>query len=325
MIKIFIAVAFILFSHAVASNKWVQSNEYKSFIESGVESEHQQAIQKALATLTGPSTEVRVTPLRGGHSRDPLYRITFGSKEYVFRIPLQGYDIFAACTQLASNHGFGPRLVYADKETSSLLIEFIQGSPLGAKHLENPETIQQLADHLKTMHQSSQQLPTFDSFKRLHLRLEMNQSDYSELNLDLISQKIEAVEKLIAWCHFSQVLSHNDLHSGNLFYDPHGKIKFIDWGDAGLCDPFVDLARISFEFNFSAEQNSIFLNQYFGRAPEAIETSRFYLMRQMALARCGFSFLNRGGNVDDSVVQELKLSIQQGNLNIVQELKLSAQ
>src|ERR1700722_5491214 len=283
-----------------------QFDRARIFVACSVEPMHQQVVQKALAAIGhSGSLEVKIKPLSGGRSGDPLYHLFLGSDEYVLRIVRHNVKAFAASTQFASDHGFGPKLIYTDSDSNALLMEFIRGVPLRMEHLENPEMIQQFADHLKTIHQNSQWLPPFDQFDKIHSGLKMNQKHYSDLNLDEISQKVEEIERLIAQCHFSQSPCHNDLHPGNLFYDVDGNIKIIDWGDTGLGDPLFDLARISIEFQFDAEQTTLFLHRYFERPPEDLEKAHFYLMQQVIIVQTGFALLDQKGPIHELVARNL--------------------
>jgi aminoglycoside phosphotransferase (APT) family kinase protein len=36
-------------------------------------------------------------------------------------------------------------------------------------------------------------------------------------------------------------IDHNDLHTGNVFLDEHGGVRFYDWGDAVVAHPFASL------------------------------------------------------------------------------------
>ncbi len=225
----------------------------------------------------------QIEPLKGG-SGDFLYHIWSGSKEYVLRISSSDVEGFSILTEFASERGFGPQFVNKNIENRALLTEFVTGSPLSYKHLEDLEIIRQFADDLKTLHQSSQNLLPLSKVERKIAKLQ------SKGGFPRVTSLMDAIAKEIALCHFPLVPCHNDIHPGNLFFDPDQKIKFIDWGDAGMSDPFYDLARASIEFGFDAEQNSIFLDHYFGQ-PGPLEKARYYLMRQLIIAEMGINLL----------------------------------
>jgi|ERR1700733_8462384 len=78
----------------------------------------------------------------------------------------------------------------------------------------------------------------------------------------------------------------------NVFYDKNQYIKFIDWGDAGLGDPFFDLARASIEFHLSKDQTEKFLNEYFSGNISLIDRSHFFLMQYLAVLKICLYFLD---------------------------------
>lgn len=78
----------------------------------------------------------------------------------------------------------------------------------------------------------------------------------------------------------------------NVFYDKNQCIKFIDWGDSGLGDPFFDLARASIEFHLSKDQTEKFLDAYFAGNISLLDRSHFFLMQYLALLKIGLYFLD---------------------------------
>ena len=59
------------------------------------------------------------------------------------------------------------------------------------------------------------------------------------------------------------VFCHNDLNIGNILFEK--TVKFIDWEYSCFNDRYFDLANIIIEFNFTKEEESLFLKRYFNK------------------------------------------------------------
>jgi thiamine kinase-like enzyme len=59
----------------------------------------------------------------------------------------------------------------------------------------------------------------------------------------------------------SQVLGHGDICPQNVIINK-GKLKIIDWEDLGLIDPALEILRLYDDFNFSKDNQELFLKEY---------------------------------------------------------------
>lgn len=284
------------------------------------EPQDQKLLSKVLKKLDFyPSSNLTIKLMKGG-STDSLYHILAGHQEFVVRISHQGFEPhLVPCTQFAADQGLGPPVIYRDNNARILVTGFVQGTSLFPQHLENPELIKPLALGLKTLHGSDLNLPDFNPLEKIYKQLEIFNREPSFKD---ISQKISDIESLFA--QFPQVPCHNDLHFGNLLLGNHGKIQWIDWGDAGLSDPYFDLGRIAIEYGLTDEQSKLFLTTYLGRAPNSVEEARFYLSRQIFLVRVGLAFLKSGDRIDDQVLELLRYCAKNQILKIPGNAQINA-
>jgi aminoglycoside phosphotransferase (APT) family kinase protein len=89
------------------------------------------------------------------------------------------------------------------------------------------------------------------------------------------------------------VLSHNDVHPGNLVHDGE-HLLLVDWDAAGPNDPFYDLAAIAVFFRMDEETCRALLAAYDGE-PASRLPPRFAYGRRLVAAQCGTAFLQLAG------------------------------
>jgi hypothetical protein len=87
------------------------------------------------------------------------------------------------------------------------------------------------------------------------------------------------------------VSSHNDLNPGNVLYDGQ-RLWLVDWEAAFLADRYVDLATLANWFTGDAASEDALLRTYLGGEPDAQQSARFYLMRQVNHVFIGVMFLS---------------------------------
>ncbi len=73
-----------------------------------------------------------------------------------------------------------------------------------------------------------------------------------------------------------EVPCHNDAIIGNWVLDQTGKLYLIDWEYSGMNDAMWDLACLSIEEEYSAENDEELLIAYFGRQATYEEKKRFH-------------------------------------------------
>lgn len=269
---------------------------------SAVKSEDQKIVTTVLMNLFG-EREIQgfITPLNGGKSLNHLYLAKVNDDKVVLRISkntaLPIFQKMCEYTQLVSSLNLGPKVLYQNHDEKVLVTQFVEGESLKPAHLDDPGNLKLLAHSLQQLHESqvASQI-SIDIFKLTQEKLDnllIENSTFKDTiyfckdHLKQIQHELDqAPSRLVRCCHF-------DLHPGNLFYDHQQKIQFIDWEDAGLGDPFFDLARVSFEFLLTPEQNKTLLKHYFSKNVSHEDFNHLEKMRHVALIRMIIYFIEQ--------------------------------
>src|SRR5215468_10923662 len=97
------------------------------------------------------------------------------------------------------------------------------------------------------------------------------------------------------------VSSHNDLFKpDNILFDGH-RVWLVDWEAAFLNDRYADLAVVANMVVANESEESMYLTEYFGRAPDKYQRARFFLMQQIShvFYTMAFLLLGAGGKPVD--------------------------
>lgn len=170
-------------------------------------------------------------------------------------------------------------------------MEFIQTVPLSEKDRSPKILLPRLSHILRRLHESPAFPPTSSTQEEIrHMVSELTARD---IKLPpLIHLVLKGLPQIEIPLQKTAKLSpcHNDLNIGNILFTQK-EIKVIDWDDAGMGDPYLDIATIAFFFAFSSEDEDILLKSYFGASPTAYQRDRFYLMKQLTLYYYGLKAL----------------------------------
>jgi aminoglycoside phosphotransferase (APT) family kinase protein len=98
-----------------------------------------------------------------------------------------------------------------------------------------------------------------------------------------------------------KVSSHNDMFKpDNILFDGQ-RVWLVDWEAAFLNDRYADLAVVANHVVTNEEEELVYLQEYFGAAPDPHQLARFHLMQQIAhlFYTMGFLFLGSSGQPID--------------------------
>jgi thiamine kinase-like enzyme len=88
--------------------------------------------------------------------------------------------------------------------------------------------------------------------------------------------------------------SHNDVfRPDNILFDGQ-RVWLVDWEAAFLNDRYADLAGMANQVVNHDEAEMIYLQEYFGAAPDRYQLARFHLMQQIAHLFHTMAFLFQG-------------------------------
>ena len=240
-----------------------------------------------------------ISPLSGGQSTDRLYLGKLENRKIVIRFTAdanaKNYLKLLSYSQMAAQNQVGPAVLYFNAEDKLFVTDFVEGTPLSPTLCDNEMVVFQLGRALRNIHHS--QISLEEKFDILELVIKQLRN-FIEKHKDFDSWMknfLEYFQEIYTILNKNRLLyrpCHNDIHTMNVFLDLNHDIKFIDWGDAGLGDPYYDLARASIEFQFSKEQTEKFLSTYFLENITSYDRAHFFLLRQVALLKIVLHFLN---------------------------------
>lgn len=275
------------------------------------------AVEAVLKFVFRNETIAHMELLSGGLSGSIVYKIEVNAKSYVLKLDLQGdrrKSVPSEILNQTAEAGIAPHLYYYSEDDGISVSDFVHSQPIQAA-MTPEHIIDVLGKRIRLLHglpcgaNRQDLLQTIDGLISV-----FQQSDI--LAGAIIEEALAGYAKIrevYPWGDSHKVLSHNDLNPGNIICD--GKtLWLIDWDAASLNDRFVDLAAIANFFVHTKEQELLLLRVYFEREPTAVETARFFLMRQvsrliygMLLAKVGHQ-AKPANHVDDQDVESCTLS-----------------
>lgn len=254
--------------------------------------ENRPAINQMLSELFDTTiNEAQVTPLQEGGSGDKLFLISYCNNKIVVRIHQKNKNIKDKkleyeASKNASDLGIGPKLLYVTKNYDLIVTEYITAKHPELASFQGEAQIHSLIEALLKLHNGPKLSNNWSIFEYIARITPKNLSKKEKLAI----VELEKIKKAFKKNNFQNNTCHNDIHQANLFIIGN-KILFIDWGDAGISDPFLDLARISIEFAFNPMQDEYLLTKYFGKV-ENLDKSHFFMMKQVCILRTAFLFKN---------------------------------
>ena len=206
--------------------------------------------------------------------------------EYVVRLPGEGTEELInrtdekVSTQLACDLGIDAQLLYFGSKGEKLTCYIKGAETLCSNSFQDDANLQKAAKILRMLHTSGVDTKVpFDVFDMA--------AGYEKIIIDnnvaLFDDYKSIKEQVMRIQNFTEkntktkmVPCHNDPLCENWVLDKNGELYLIDWEYAGMNDGMWDLADVSIEAGFSADQDDAFLLHYFGRMPKKEEISRFH-------------------------------------------------
>jgi aminoglycoside phosphotransferase (APT) family kinase protein len=265
------------------------------------------AVTQGLHEAFGVNEFEDIRMLTKGHTSAMVFRIVVRGSAYLLRIIMRPDDPTRhfANMRTAAEAGLAPRVWYSSVADKLAITDFVEAVPFPVT-----EALVRIPAALRTLHT----LPPFAGVPH-----HINTTCMFLLNkgpaLDGFLEKFQAAnilpvgerEELFAW--YAQlaaayplddremVSSHCDMKPDNIVFDGH-RAWLVDWEAAFWNDRYVDLAAIApFVVTNDAEER-VYLETYFGQAPDPYQLARFYLMRQISHVFYAMGYLFLGKPID---------------------------
>lgn len=201
------------------------------------------------------------------------YKVLFGDKSYVLRIPGNGADGMVEReneelnSMLAQKMGIHPTIEYFNRKTGIKLVDYIENAEtLNPTSIQEASNLEQIAAIYRTLHNSRvrerNDFNIFHEIDKYNFLMEKSGAKMYNSNRGGYSQVIVLEHRLN---QMGVVLKpcHNDGVPENFIKDMKGKIYLIDWEYSGMNDPVAELAALFLESEFSMESRNIVLEHYF--------------------------------------------------------------
>ncbi|MCP4336691.1 MAG: phosphotransferase [Mycoplasma sp.] len=206
--------------------------------------------------------------LTGGFKND-TYKITKDKIDFFYKE--KKFDSFnhKINYDLITDFDFVPKLIYQDKKIYKS--EWINGNN---PNLKDDDELIQVANILKTIHNSKKKFPKSNHKKRVIKYFgELNKNKKGPKEVYKYFKKAKEISKKIK--NVSPL--HNDPWINNLIKDKNKKIWLIDWEYATMGDKHFDLAMFIDGSWLNKKQETIFLNEYNDYIPKQLKEMKFFV------------------------------------------------
>ena len=222
---------------------------------------------------------------RLGGMMNHSYKITRADgQEYLCRIPGEGTDDLVnrnderKSTELACSLGIDSELLYFDEGGRKVMRFIHDPQPNSLEIMRRPENLTQAAAIFRKLHTCGVDTGVpFEVFEMAALYEKVIidggvafYDDYDEVKKTVMDIKAEIDGDAPA----AKVPCHNDCLVGNWVIDHDGKLWLIDWEFSGMNEPMWDLSCLSIEHDYTAENDDLLLESYFGRPATIDEKKR---------------------------------------------------
>jgi len=248
----------------------------------------------------------RIEPLTVGLSGAGVYAVTAARGAFVLRLQAGDGADFARQVRLlrrVAEAGIAPPVVHVDEGARAVLSVRVPGRPLGAAlgdPVERPRALASVIDGLRALHALAP--------------ADVGPSDpveYARVAWDAARPRpgfpswAAALEPILQAAAAAlardprRVVSHNDANPGNILWDG-ARAWLVDWEVAGLNHPHYDLAVFAMFLRLDDDSAFGLAARLDGAPFDEPARARFKVLRQLAAALCGLTFLRL---VDDLTVR----------------------
>ena len=235
-------------------------------------------------------------------SSNRAFRIIVRGSAYLLRINTRPGDMTRhfTCMRAAADAGLAPRVRYANAEDRISITDFLEALPfLASEALVRIPAVLRVLHALPPFPRSPFNTtctflltkgPALDGFlQKFRASSVLPENETKELltRYQQVAAVCSALESDLA-------PSHNDLFKpDNMIFDG-SRLWLVDWEASFQNDRYADLAVVANMIVTNESEERIYLQEYFGEAPDEYRRARFYLMRQLAHMFYAMAFLTLG-------------------------------
>ena len=226
-----------------------------------------------------------------GFMANDSYIVSDDSNKYVVKIggDKQDYGVVRSHEIEASKAGYkagiSPKVFYFDD--SILVFQYIQSNHLTPEKVKEKETLKKIIHLIKIVHKEvvnflegpnlSNDIFQMINVKIFHLK-EKNSPHTDKLNKFI--KECEIFEKESK--SYEKVFTHNDFFYKNIL-DDDKKLWLIDWEFSGFNSPYLDLANLSKNNEFSEDDDNFILEGYYGDSISSNSKIKLHMFKCVSL------------------------------------------
>ncbi len=252
--------------------------------------EKSDAVTRGLREAFGVSEFEDISRITRGQTASLVFRIVVGGSPYLLKIITRAEDPARHYTSMraAAEQGMAPRVIYTNVEDHISITDFVEAQPLSVA-----EARVRLPALLRRLHA----LPPFDrapfnttctfllakgtmldgfleNFRAANILPETGREEFFA--------RYAEIAAVYPYDDAEMVASHNDLFKpDNILFDGQ-QAWLVDWEAAFLNDRYADLAAVANQIVTNDEEETAYLQEYFGAAPNEYQRARFHLMQQLS-------------------------------------------
>lgn len=252
-------------------------------LETLIAPERLKEVETALLETFNTAVPEEITLLQGGLSAAPVYKLIVNGLPYILKLSdaMVEPDL-PTCMAIAAAGGIAPPVQYVNHGAGITITSFIASMPLHGAFTSAETLLPQLAKTIRSVHE----LPLFSKESNMVVTVDGLIHQFKASGMlqgpayNECFEKYGLIRNHYPWEHPDKVSSHNDLNPNNMIFDGQ-KIWVIDWDAAFKNDRYADLAIIANFYVSNDDHELIFLENYFGVRPSAVQQARFFIMRQI--------------------------------------------
>jgi aminoglycoside phosphotransferase (APT) family kinase protein len=252
--------------------------------------EKTEAVSRGLRELFGATEFEDISRITRGQTSSLVFRIVVGGSPYLLKIITRPEDPTRHYTSMkaAAERGLAPRVLYTNIEDHISITDFVEVEPLPLS-----EALVRLPAMLRKLHA----LPPFGrapfntTCTFLLDKGPALDGFFEKFQASNLLPKTESKEFFTRYAELAAVYphddaemvsSHNDLFKpDNILFDGQ-RVWLVDWEAAFLNDRYADLAVVANQLVTNEQEETAYLQQYFGAAPDEYQQARFHLMQQLS-------------------------------------------
>lgn len=262
------------------------------------------AVTRGLSEVFGITTIEDIRRVTGGHTSSHVLRIVVQGSPYLLKIIMRTDDPTRHFTSMkaAAAAGLAPHVWYTSVEDRIAITDFVEAVPL-----PRMDALIRIPALLRTLH-ALPPFPEVPAWLNTSCMFLLNKGTALDGFLQALRTKnvlpeSECKEVLARYEHLAaaypihdpdMVSSHNDLFKPDNFLFDGQRVRMVDWETAFLNDRYADLAVVANLIVTNDAEESIFLEGYFGQAPDSYQRARLFLMQQLAHVFYTMSFIFLG-------------------------------